>query len=107
MALVDWTSVQTRRHKLGFDPGPIDGIQGRRTVRAVKRFQESKSLVADGIVGPDTVHALFGEGKADDPPAFDRIRWYQEALRLVGTKELEGPASNANVLEMADRLDIA
>ena len=103
MALVDWMSVQTRLHKLGFDPGLIDGIRGRRTVRAVKRFQESKSLVADGIVGPDTVHALFGEGKADDPPAFDRIPWYHEALRLVGTKELEGPASNANILEMADR----
>ena len=28
MALVDWTSVQTRLHKLGFDPGPIDGIYG-------------------------------------------------------------------------------
>ena len=107
MALVDWTSVQTRLHKLGFDPGPIDGIRGRRTIRTVKRFQESKGLVADGIVGPDTVRALFGEGKADEPPAFDRMPWYHEALRLVGTKEIEGPASNANILEMADRLDIA
>ena len=107
MALVDWTSVQTRLHKLGFDPGPIDGIRGRRTTRAVKRFQESKGLVADGIVGPDTVRALFGEDGAGEPPALDRMPWYEEALRLIGTKEIEGPASNANILEMADRLDVA
>ena len=30
-----------------------------------------------------------------------------EALRLVGTKEIEGPASNRHILEMADRLDVA
>ena len=34
MALVDWTSVQTRLHGLGFDPGPIDGIRaGARCAR--------------------------------------------------------------------------
>ena len=73
----------------------------------MKRFHESKGLVADGIAGPDTVRALFGEGNADEPPACDRMPWYHEALRLVGTKESEGPASNANILKMADRLDIA
>ena len=49
MALIDWTSVQTRLHRLGFDPGPIDGIRGRRTIGAVKRLQQSRGLVADGI----------------------------------------------------------
>ena len=107
MALVDWTAVQTRLHTLGFDPGPIDGIRGRRTMRAVKRFQESRGLAADGIVGPITFHALMGEAAAGDPPVFDRMPWYQEALRLVGTREIEGPASNGHILEMAERLDIA
>ena len=60
MALIDWTSVQTRLHRLGFDPGPIDGIRGRRTIGAVKRLQQSRGLVADGIVGPATVRALAG-----------------------------------------------
>ena len=107
MALVDWTSVQTRLHKLGFDPGPVDGIRGRRTIRAVKRFQESRGLVADGIVGPATLLALFGEATAGETPGFDRMPWYEEALRLVGTSEVEGPDSNENILDMAGRLDIA
>ena len=62
MALVDWTSVQTRLHTLGFDPGPVDGIRGRRTMRAVKRFQESRGLAADGIVGH--VGFYFAEDEA-------------------------------------------
>ena len=107
MALVDWMSVQTRLHKLGFDPGPLDGIRGRRTIRAVKRFQESKGLVADGIVGPATVRALFGEAGAGASPGLDRMPWYQEALHLIGTREVEGPASNQDILDMADRLDLA
>ena len=107
MALIDWMSVQTRLHRLGFDPGPIDGIRGRRTIGAVKRLQESRGLVADGIVGPATVRALFGERGAGEPPGLDRMPWYREALRLVGTREIEGPASNRHILDMADRLDLA
>ena len=107
MALVDWTSVQTRLHALGFDPGPLDGVRGRRTIGAVKRFQESRGLVPDGFFGPATRRALFEVDGTDEPPRLDRMPWYQEALRLVGTKEIEGPASNRNILEMADRLDVA
>ena len=76
MALVDWTSVQRQLHQLGFDPGPIDGIRGRRTIGAVKRLQQSRGLVADGIVGPATVRALFGERGDGEPPGLDRMPWY-------------------------------
>jgi len=107
MALVDWRSVQTRLHGLGFDPGPIDGIRGRRTIRAVKRFQESRGLDADGIAGPATILTLFGEVGTGDAAPVDRMPWYHEALRLVGTQEIEGPASNRHILDMADRLDVA
>jgi peptidoglycan hydrolase-like protein with peptidoglycan-binding domain len=45
----------------GYDAGPVDGVFGRQTKRAVKRFQRRRHLTADGRVGPLTTHALsFG-----------------------------------------------
>ncbi len=37
-----------------WDPGPIDGLGGRRTRAAVVAFQGANSLVQDAIVGPLT-----------------------------------------------------
>jgi putative peptidoglycan binding protein len=54
--------VQQRLKELGFDPGPIDGIYGPLTKKAVRSFQENNpELVLDGIPGPLTKREL---GKA-------------------------------------------
>jgi uncharacterized protein (TIGR02594 family) len=50
--------TQRRLLALGFNPGPLDGIMGRRTIAAVKEFQASKGLTADGVVGAKTTAAL-------------------------------------------------
>ncbi len=42
----------------GFSPGAIDGDFGNKTDDAVKAFQRSRGLGADGIVGKDTWEAL-------------------------------------------------
>jgi len=42
--------VQTALHRLGFNPGPIDGVMGPRTQRAIRDFQRSRNLVADGRI---------------------------------------------------------
>jgi peptidoglycan hydrolase-like protein with peptidoglycan-binding domain len=42
----------------GYHPGPVDGIFGGKTKRAVKSFQRKHRLQADGRVGPVTTHAL-------------------------------------------------
>ena len=42
----------------GYSVGGADGIFGRRTKVAVKRFQRRRGLAADGRVGPLTTHAL-------------------------------------------------
>lgn len=42
----------------GFNPGPIDGINGPQTKAAVKAFQKANGLTPDGIVGPKTMAAL-------------------------------------------------
>lgn len=52
------TGVQSALAKLGYNPGPIDGIFGPLTVLAIKSFQASHGLDVDGIFGPRTRAAL-------------------------------------------------
>lgn len=52
------STLQNRLVAAGFNPGPVDGIFGRRTHEAVLAFQKSKNLTQDGIVGPRTWAAL-------------------------------------------------
>src|SRR2546423_1478817 len=44
--------VALRAH--GYDPGPIDGIVGRKTAGAVRAFQRRSGIHADGLAGPRT-----------------------------------------------------
>jgi peptidoglycan hydrolase-like protein with peptidoglycan-binding domain len=50
--------VQRRLTRLGYAPGPVDGLFGPRTQQAATRFQERAGLAADGIVGSRTLGAL-------------------------------------------------
>ena len=45
----------------GFNPGPIDREFTLQTKRAVKKFQRSAGITADGVVGPQTRIALTRE----------------------------------------------
>jgi Transglycosylase SLT domain/Putative peptidoglycan binding domain len=51
--------AQVALYRHGFYKGPIDGIAGPMTRRATRRFQRSKGLESDGIVGRRT-RAAFG-----------------------------------------------
>lgn len=44
---------------LGYNPGPIDGVNGVQTRAAVKEFQTNSDLVADGDAGVLTQEALL------------------------------------------------
>ena len=52
------TVLQKALKKLGFSPGTPDGDYGPSTQIAVERFQASKGLDSDGVVGPQTLDAL-------------------------------------------------
>jgi len=56
----DIRQVQDALAMAGMSPGPIDGIYGPNTQKAVKAFQAANGLGVDGIVGPDTTRALWG-----------------------------------------------
>jgi hypothetical protein len=63
------SGYQAALQRLGFDPGPIDGIAGPRTRAAVEAFQRAEELAVDGIVGPRTRARLLGRlGEAPSPP---------------------------------------
>lgn len=51
--------LQTTLLRAGEEPGDVDGIFGRRTERALVRFQDRFGLRADGIVGRLTWAALW------------------------------------------------
>jgi g-D-glutamyl-meso-diaminopimelate peptidase len=46
--------VQSLLARIGYNPGPVDGIFGPQTRQAVIAFQRDNGLLADGIVGPNT-----------------------------------------------------
>lgn len=63
-----WYQVyeDNRLNGMGY-PVYIDGIYGRETEAAVKRYQSDRGLDADGIVGPLTWAALRVEGHTAPP----------------------------------------
>jgi len=60
---------QTDLQKLGFDPGEPDGVLGRRTRAALRQYQKSKSLPADGFPTAALLAMLEAEAAQKDPSA--------------------------------------
>jgi uncharacterized protein (TIGR02594 family) len=100
--------IQQALQAAGFDPGPVDGIRGRKTIAAIKAFQKENSLAVDGIVGPKTVEKLF-PGGAPVEEQFSipsTMPWLQEAFHLIGTREKPGAGSNEAILGWAHDLEL-
>ena len=57
-------ALQTKLKDRGFDPNGVDGNFGPGTEKAVRAFQRSKGLEADGKAGPNTLAALQLGGSA-------------------------------------------
>ncbi|MCF7831302.1 MAG: peptidoglycan-binding protein [Candidatus Pacebacteria bacterium] len=66
-------SIQKFLQSNGFYSGTLDGIYGRGMSAAVSAFQQSKGLVADGILGPKTLVAFYGTSWSKDIPGVNAI----------------------------------
>ncbi len=66
-------ALQVGLHSRGLYAGPIDGITGPRTQKAIRKLQSHARLAVDGVVGPKTRRAL---GR------FARHRLGQRPLRI-------------------------
>jgi peptidoglycan hydrolase-like protein with peptidoglycan-binding domain len=93
----------------GFEPGENDGVYGPRTAAAVRRFQESHRIPADGVVGKQTWDALLpGEPFVEllhGASGGDDVRELQERLAALGhdpgaADGVYGPATAAAVARL-------
>ena len=78
---------QRRLADLGYDLGPLDGIRGRQTIAAIKRYQTAMHLAVDGIVGPQTLRALFGGAEKPASQSPDATPWLDYGYRAKGLRE--------------------
>lgn len=76
--------IQIALAAAGFDPGPADGVRGRRTTLAITAFQKANGLTPDGVAGEATARALFGEPSGNPEP----WPWMTEAMRILGWHEV-------------------
>ena len=52
------TNIQSRLKSWGYYKGSVDGVYGQKTADAVKAFQRSNGLTADGVAGPKTLEKI-------------------------------------------------
>ncbi len=66
--------VQKALVALGYDIGPpgVDGIRGKYTIAAIRKYQTDKGLKVDGDPGPETVGALNKDIKSN-PNKFAKV----------------------------------
>lgn len=58
-AMIQTTAdVQRALARLGYEPGPVDGVAGPRTKTAIAAYQAAERLLVDGVAGPVTKTAL-------------------------------------------------
>lgn len=81
----DVLELQKILKSFGFNPGPLDGIFGPLTEKAVREFQMSVGLNPDGIVGPKTLSKINEAAKN-----FGSSSLVSYPQREIGTHPLKG-----------------
>lgn len=61
------TQVQQALQRKGFNPGPIDGVNGPMTREAIRSYQDRYGMPATGEIDNQTLYALGGTELAGQP----------------------------------------
>jgi len=61
--------IQSCLKNAGFYKGEVDGVKGRKTRSAIRKFQDANGLTADGVVGKRTWEALSKYTSSGESPA--------------------------------------
>ncbi len=89
--------VQQRLSQWGYYKGPVDGVYGYETFRAVQNFQRNNGLPIDGVTGKATRDAL-GLSMPDAPPDVSRgVATDRGDLTLLA-RVIEGEAADEPLL---------
>lgn len=75
--------LQQALKEKGFNPGPLDGIWGKRTADAVVAFKKSVGLRARIKIGPMTRAALF-DNRIEAPPSKQTNSYYRTSMAPLG-----------------------
>lgn len=67
--------LQTKLNNVGFNVGKVDGIFGSMTQKSVIRFQASRSLAMDGIVGTLTAQLLTADSVVATAKKYIGVRY--------------------------------
>jgi uncharacterized membrane protein len=62
--------IQRLLARMGYDPGPVDGLEGRRTDAALRSFITDRNLPADAAASPDIFDTLLAALRAGAGPGF-------------------------------------
>jgi peptidoglycan hydrolase-like protein with peptidoglycan-binding domain len=89
----DVMEIQSLLGKMGYNPGPIDGVFGLRTKKAVQQFQSDNGLAADGIIGPNTHTILLSFLLGYDNYTIKPGEQFANAFRLSRRFILIGPVN--------------
>ena len=90
-----YAALQRALRGRGHDPGPIDGVPGRRTTAAIRAFQAASGLAPTGFADAATLARLLPGAGPSPPP------WLAVAAALEGVAERPGEASNPTILGWA------
>jgi hypothetical protein len=55
-------NIQLSLTRLGFNPGPVDGVYGRQTADAISQFQHANRLPVTGQPSPQLLNYMISQG---------------------------------------------